>query len=229
MKLLYVEDDIATAQTVALMMKAEGFKIDLAENGNEGLEQAFLIAYDVILLDINLPDISGYKVLEALRREKFNTGIIMLSGLAAIEDKVKALNLGADDYITKPFHRDELAARIRAVHRRKMGKPDPNISIGNVNINLNDRAAKVAGKNLHLTGKEYDLLELLCVRKGRLQSKEQIMNALYDDPFEVEPKMADIWICKVRDKLRAAGAEGLHIHTQWGKGYYLSEKEEAMQ
>jgi two-component system cell cycle response regulator CtrA len=169
---------------------------------------------------------SGYEVLRSLRSAKVHTPILILSGLASIEDKIRGLGLGADDYLSKPFHKDELVARIYALIRRSKGHADSVIAIGDLVVNLESRNAEVHGQAVYLTGKEYQILELLAIRKGSTLTKEMFLNHLYGDLEEPDAKIIDVFICKLRKKL--AGASGGHdyIETVWGRGYTLREPTE---
>ena len=166
MRVLLVEDDSATAQSIELMLKSESFNVYTTDLGEEGVDLGKLYDYDIILLDLNLPDMSGYEVLRSLRVAKVKTPILILSGLAGIEDKVKGLGFGADDYLTKPFHKDELVARIHAIVRRSKGHAESVITTGDLVVNLDQKTVEVAGSRVHLTGKEYQMLELPRLRKG---------------------------------------------------------------
>ncbi len=221
MRILSIEDDQATAHAIEMMLRAEGFNVHVTGEGEEGVSLGKLYDYDCILLDIGLPDISGYDVLRQLRTAKVNSAIIIVSGLAGIADKVKGLNLGADDYMTKPFHRDELVARIHAVVRRCTGHATSQIDTGDLVLNLDTRTAHVNGSLIHLTGKEYQMLELLSLRKGMTLSKEAFLNHLYGGRDEPELKIIDVFICKLRKKLRASGVD--YIETVWGRGYVLRD------
>ena len=167
MRVLLIEDDSATAQSIVLMLKSESFIVDTADVGEEGVDLGKLYDYDIILLDLNLPDISGYEVLKTLRLSKVKTPVLILSGTAGIEDKVRGLGCGADDYMTKPFHKDELVARIHAIVRRSKGHAQSVIQIGDLVVNIDAKTVEVGGQRVHLTGKEYQMLELLSMRKGR--------------------------------------------------------------
>jgi two-component system cell cycle response regulator CtrA len=172
MRVLLIEDDSATAQSIELMLKSESFNVYLTDFGEEGIDLGKLYDYDIILLDLNLPDISGYEVVRALRLAKVKTPILILSGLAGTEDKVKGLGLGADDYLTKPFHRDEVVARIHAIVRRSRGHAQSVVTIGDLVVNLDEKSVEAGGAWVHLTGKEYQILEILALRKGTTLSKE---------------------------------------------------------
>jgi two-component system, cell cycle response regulator CtrA len=221
MRVLLIEDDSATAQSIELMLKSEGFNVYTTDLGEEGVDLGKLYDYDIILLDLNLPDMSGYEVLKSLRVSKVGTPILILSGLAGIEDKVKGLGFGADDYMTKPFHKDELVARIHAVVRRSKGHAQSVILTGELLVNLDTKTVEVGGQRVHLTGKEYQMLELLSLRNTL--TKEMFLNHLYGGMDEPELKIIDVFICKLRKKL-ANAAEGKNfIETVWGRGYVLRE------
>ena len=227
MRVLLIEDDVATAQSIELMLKSEGFNVYGTDLGEEGVDLGKLYDYDIILLDLNLPDMSGYEVLKTLRVAKINTPILSLSGLAGIEDKVKGLGFGADDYMTKPFHKDELVARIHAVVRRSKGHAQSVITTGDLVVNLDTKTVEVAGQRVHLTGKEYQMLELLSLRKGTTLTKEMFLNHLYGGMDEPELKIIDVFICKLRKKLAHATIGKNYIETVWGRGYVLRENGDA--
>jgi two-component system cell cycle response regulator CtrA len=223
MRVLLVEDDSATAQSIELMLQWEGFIVYTTELGEEGVDLGKLFDYDVILLDLNLPDMSGYEVLKTLRVSKVSTPILILSSLAGINDKVRGLGFGADDYMTKPFHKDELVARIHAIVRRSKGHPRSVIEIGELSVNLNTKTVEVHGQRVHLTGKEYQILELLSLRKGTPVTKEMFLNNLYGGMDEPELKVIDVFICKLRKKLQLATGGKHYIETVWGRGYVLRD------
>ena len=178
MRVLLVEDDNTYADSIELMLKSEGMVIDTTDLGEDGLEIGKLYDYDIILLDLMLPDIDGYEVLRRLRDARVETPVLILSGLTETEDKVKGLGFGADDYLTKPFEKTELLARVQAIVRRSRGHAQSMISTGKLNVNLDARTVDVDGKPLHLTGKEYGILELLSLRKGTTLTKEMFLNHL---------------------------------------------------
>lgn len=223
MRILLVEDDSAVAQSIELMLKSESMNVYTTDHGGEGVDLAKMYDYDCILQDLNLPDMSGYDCIKEIRRAKIRTPIIIVSGLAGIDDKVKGLGAGADDYITKPFHKDELVARIYAVVRRSRGHAVSVLTTGPLALNLGTKTATVDGKPLYLTGKEFQMLELLSMRKGNCVSKEQFLLHLYSGMDEPEVKIIDVFICKLRKKLDAAGAPERLIETIWGRGYVLAE------
>jgi len=223
MRVLLVEDDSNTAQSIALLLKSEGFICDTTDLGEDGLEIGKLYDYDIILLDLMLPDIDGYEVLRRLRAARVNTPILILSGLNEMDSKLKGLGFGADDYLTKPFDRRELIARIQAIVRRSKGHSESVIKTGKLAVNLDTRTVEIAGQPLHLTGKEYAILELLALRKGTTLTKEMFLNHLYGGMDEPELKIIDVFICKLRKKLALASEGKNYIETVWGRGYVLRE------
>jgi two-component system, cell cycle response regulator CtrA len=226
MRVLLIEDDSALAQSIQLMLQSEGFNVYQTDLGEEGVDLGKLYDYDIILLDLNLPDVSGYEVLKALRVSKVQTPILILSGLAGIEDKVRGLGVGADDYMTKPFHKDELVARIHAIVRRSKGHAQSVIQTGDLTVNLDTKTVEVHGQRVHLTGKEYQMLELLSLRKGTTLTKEMFLNHLYGGMDEPELKIIDVFICKLRKKLQTATGHQHYIETVWGRGYVLRNPED---
>ena len=221
MRVLVIEDDISTAQPIELMLKSESFNVYTTDLGEEGIDLGKLYDYDIILLDLNLPDMSGTEVLRSLRVSRVNTPILILSGLAGVEDRIKGLGGGADDYMTKPFHKDELVARIHAIVRRSRGHAQSVIETDDLVINLDTKMADINGSRVHLTGKEYQMLELLSLRKGMTLTKEMFLNHLYGGIDEPEMKIIDVFICKLRKKLANASGGKNYIETVWGRGYVL--------
>ncbi len=226
MRVLLVEDDSATARSIELMLQSDGFIVDITDMGEDGLEIGKIYDYDIIILDIMLPDIDGYEVLRRLRQARVETPILILSGLADLDAKIKGLGFGADDYLTKPFDKRELIARIHAIVRRSKGHSDSLIRTGRLAVNLDTRTVEVDQRPIHLTGKEYGILELLSLRKGTTLTKEMFLNHLYGGMDEPELKIIDVFICKLRKKLsKATGGEN-YIETVWGRGYVLRDPEE---
>lgn len=226
MRILVVEDDSATAQAIELMLKSEGFNAYVTDSGEEGADLAKLYDYDAITLDINLPDISGFDVLKQIRTAKITTPVLMLSGAHTIDFKVKALGLGADDYMTKPFHKDELVARLHALVRRSRGIAVSVVEIGDLAVDLTTKTVSVRGVPVHLTGKEWSMIELLALRKGNTITKEMFLNHIYNGMDEPELKIIDVFICKLRKKLEMVSAVHpavRYIETIWGRGYVLRE------
>ena len=170
-----------------------------------------------------LPDMDGYEVLRRLRAAKVKTPILILSGLTEPDQKVKGLGFGADDYLTKPFDKGELVARIQAIVRRSKGYSESIIRTGKIAVNLDTRTVEVNGQPLHLTGKEYGILELLSLRKGTTLTKEMFLNHLYGGMDEPELKIIDVFVCKLRKKLSTATGGENYIETVWGRGYVLRD------
>ena len=223
MRVLLIEDDSAMAKSIELMLRNDGLHVYTTDLGEEGIDLGKFYDYDIIVLDLSIPDMNGFEVLKALRVAKVRAPILILSGNAVVEAKIKALKFGADDYLTKPFHKDELVARIQAVVRRSKGHSQAIVSTGKLSVNLDTKTVAVGGETIHLTGKEYQMLELLSLRKGTTLSKEMFLNHLYGDDNEPEVKIIDVFICKLRKKLNAA-ADGIdYIETVWGRGYTLRD------
>jgi len=229
MRVLLIEDDAATSKSIELMLTSEGFNVYATDLGEEGLDLGKLYDYDIILLDLQLPDMHGYDVLKKLRVEKITTPILILSGYSELDNKVRGLGFGADDYVTKPFHKDELIARIHAIVRRSKGHSQSIIRTGKLAFNLDTKIVEVNGQRVHLTGKENAMLELLSLRKGTTLTKEMFLNHLYGGMDEPELKIIDVFICKLRKKLAAACDGENYIETVWGRGYVLRDIEEAPQ
>jgi two-component system cell cycle response regulator CtrA len=227
MRVLLVEDDSAMAQSIETMLKSEGYICDTTDMGEDGLEIGKLYDYDIIILDLMLPDIDGYEVLRRMRAAKIDTPILILSGLSGLDDKLKGLGFGADDYLTKPFDKRELVARIQAIVRRSKGHSESIIRTGKIAVNLDARTVEVEGQPLHLTGKEYGILELLSLRKGTTLTKEMFLNHLYGGMDEPELKIIDVFVCKLRKKLANATGGENYIETVWGRGYMLRDPEMA--
>jgi two-component system, cell cycle response regulator CtrA len=221
MRILLIEDDSATAQSIELMLKSESFNLYATDLGEEGVDLGKIYDYDIILLDLNLPDMSGFEVLRSLRVSKVKTPILILTGLAGIEDKVRGLGFGADDYMTKPFHKDELVARIHAIVRRSKGHAQSVIQTGDLIVNLDSKTVEVNNARVHLTSKEYQMLELLALRRGMTLTKEMMLNHLYGGMDEPEIKIIDVFMCKLRKKLANASGGKNYVETMWGRGYVL--------
>ncbi len=222
MRVLLVEDDLTASRGIVAMLKASAMVADAVDSGEEALELARLYDYDIVILDLMLPDMEGYEVVRRLRAARVETPVLILSGLTRPQAKVKGFGMGADDFITKPFDSQELLARIQAVVRRAKGFSQPTLSVGPLLLNLGSREVTVEGRVVHLTGKEYAILELLTLRKGVVLTKEAFLNHLYGGMDEPEVKIIDVFICKLRKKLAQAGADNL-IGTVWGRGYVMRD------
>ena len=222
MRILLIEDDKAIAKGIDLALRAGGFNVYVTDLGEEGIDLGKIYDYDLILLDLNLPDMNGMDVLRTLRGARIETPIMILSGSSEIETKVRTLGGGADDYMTKPFAREELLARIHAVIRRSRGHARSVILTGDIAVDVDSKTVEVAGARVHLTGKEYQMLELLSLRKGATLTKEMFLNHLYGGMDEPELKIIDVFICKLRKKLKTVTDDHC-IETVWGRGYVLRD------
>ncbi len=226
MRVLLIEDDSSLAQSIELMLKSESFNVYMTDLGEEGVDLGRLYDYDIILLDLNLPDMSGFEVLRSLRVSKVKTPILILSGVASIEHKVKGLGYGADDYMTKPFHKTELIARIHAIVRRSQGHAQSIVQTGDLIVNVDAKTVHIKEVRVNLTGKEYRMLELLSLRRGTTITKEMFLSQLYGGMDEPEIKIIDVFMCKIRKKLAIASGGNDYIETVWGRGYLLRERQE---
>jgi two-component system, cell cycle response regulator CtrA len=222
-RILLVEDDPTTSKSIEMMLQNANLNVYATDLGEEGIDLAKLYDYDLILLDLNLPDMNGHEVLRQLRTAKVETPILILSGADDTDNKLKGFGFGADDYMTKPFHRQELIARIHAIVRRSKGHAQSIIATGKFTVNLDAKTVEVDGKPVHLTGKEYQMLELLSLRKGTTLTKEMFLNHLYGGMDEPELKIIDVFICKLRKKLSEATGGENYIETVWGRGYVLRD------
>lgn len=223
MRVLLVEDDAATSRSIELMLTHASFNVYCTEMGEEAIELSKLYDYDLILLDLNLPDMTGLEVLRQIRLARVDTPTLILTGDDDTESKLRSFGQGADDYLTKPFHREELVARIHAIIRRSQGHAQSVINTGRISVNLDAKVVEVEGKTVHLTGKEYQMLELLSLRKGTTLTKEMFLNHLYGGLDEPELKIIDVFICKLRKKLAEATGGDNYIETVWGRGYVLRD------
>ncbi len=223
MRVLLIEDDPTTAESIELILRKADLNTYVTDSGEEGIELAKLYDYDLILLDLSLPDMDGYDVLRKLRLSRIGTPTLILTGQDGIDSKLKGFSVGADDYLTKPFDREELIARIHAIVRRSKGHAQPIISTGKIAVNLDAKTVEADGHPVHLTGKEYQMLELLSLRKGSTLTKEMFLNHLYGGMDEPEVKIIDVFICKLRKKLALATEGANYIETVWGRGYVLRD------
>lgn len=221
MRILICEPDPYTSNCIDLMLTKAGMNCYATDNGEEAIELAKIYEYDLIVTELTFADIDGFEVIRTLRKAKVETPVLIVSGMDDSENKVKGFGVGADDYLTKPFHRDELVARITAIVRRWKGHAQSVIRTGNMTVNLDAKMVEVKGYPVHLTGKEYQILELLSLRKGHTVTKEMFLNHLYGGMDEPELKIIDVFVCKLRKKLEAYGPN--YIHTTWGIGYRLAE------
>lgn len=223
MKILVVEDERDLNSVIVRYLKKSNFSVDSAYNGSEAMDYIEATTYDLVLLDIMMPQMDGYSLLERLRIKKNDTPVIFLTAKDALEDKVKGLNIGADDYIIKPFSFDELIARINAVIRRNYGNRSTNIVIGDVDIDTTLKTVKVNEHAVELTAKEYAVLEYLMQNKERVLSREQIRQHAWDFDYEGESNIIDVIIKNIRRKIGEHSDKQI-IFTKRGMGYVIREK-----
>ena len=223
MRALVIEDDPVSARLIESALASENVVFEPTDRGEEGLELAKLYDFDIIILDLRLPDIDGYEVVRRMRAAKVKTPVLILSGKSDTMDKVKGLTNGADDYLTKPFNKAELVARIQAIVRRSKGHSESMIRTGRMVVNMDARSVEIEGRRLHVTGKEYSILELLSLRKGTTLTKEMFLDHLYGGLDEPELKIIDVFICKLRKKISTMTGGDSYIETVWGRGYVLKD------
>lgn len=228
MRILSAEDKATSAHLLLPTLKKAGLSVDLARSGRNAIEMLRNYDYGIAVIDLHLPDMDGYNVVNSLRLLKISTPVIILSSLDQPEAKIRAFSMGADDYLTKPFDPAELVARIQAILRRSSGFAHPVIQVAELKLDLNSHTVMVHDQPVHLTCKEFSILELLVLRKGMAQSKETFLNHLYGSRDEPDIKIIDVFICKLRKKLQAAGASEHLISTVWGKGYILNDPKTKM-
>ncbi|MGI9449430.1 MAG: response regulator transcription factor CtrA [Geminicoccaceae bacterium] len=226
MRALVVEDDPVSAKLIDTALKGESIIGEMAACGEDAIDLAKHYDFDIIVLDLRLPDIEGFEVVRRIRAAKVRTPVLILSGKNEIDDKVRGLSTGADDYLTKPFHKNELVARIHAIVRRSKGHSESVIKTGLLTVNLDTRSVEIGGRRLHVTGKEYSILELLSLRKGTTLTKEMFLDHLYGGIDEPELKIIDVFICKLRKKIAVATGDHHYIETVWGRGYVLKDPEQ---
>lgn len=223
MRVLLVEDDPNISRLVGLILTKAGMTIYATDLGEEGIDLAKYHDFDLIVLDLNLPDMNGHDVVRRIRLERIDTPILILSGTDETESKLKGFGLGADDYMIKPFENKELVARIFAIIRRSKGHSESIIRTGKVSVNLESKTVEVGGKEVKLTFKEYQMLELLSLRKGSTLTKDMFLNHLYGGMDEPELKIIDVFICRLRKKIAQATGGERNIETVWGQGYVLCD------
>ncbi|MDR3285633.1 MAG: response regulator transcription factor [Holosporales bacterium] len=229
MRILFIEDDFITAQSVQKLLQSENFICDISDTGQDGVEIGKLYEYDLIILDLLLPDLEGFEVMQRLRLSHVQTPILILSGMDDTKNKVRGLCAGADDYLTKPYNKEELIARVNAIIRRTNGFSESIIKVGDLEINLQTKIASINGKILNLTNKEYSILELMAMRKGAALNKEAFLNHLYGGMDEPELKIVDVFVCKLRKKIYDLTKSYGYIETIWGRGYMLKAPDEKSQ
>jgi two-component system cell cycle response regulator CtrA len=225
MRVLLIRQDVATAANIKTMLMRENFICDTTDLGKDGLDISKLRGYDVILFDLSVPNINGYEVLRCLRRECARAPVLILSGLTGLDYKVKDLGFGDDDHLTNIGDHRELIARIKAVVRRSKGHCESTIRTGKLVVNLETQVVSVDDQPVHLTGKEYGILELLSMHKGTTMTKEMFLDHLYGGMDEPELKIIDVFVCKLRKKLAQATGGNHYIETVWGRGHMLRDPE----
>lgn len=228
MRILLIEDDADTARAIKEILRQSNYVVDTTSSGEEALEiiKIYLDMYDLVILDLMLPDIRGSEVIRRLRASKINVPVLVLSGLNETSEKVNLLGFGADDYITKPYEKNELLARVSAIIRRAHGHAQEVIRVGKrLMLDLKNKVAMVDEEPLPLSNKEYAILELLAVRQGTTLTKEMFLNHLYGGLDEPELKIVDVFVCKLRKKLAQATNGEKYIETVWGRGYVLRNPE----
>ena len=221
MRILLVDDDVMLAQSLSETLENEGMHVDEADRGEDALELADLYEYQVMILDLGLPDMRGDEVLLNLRHKNPNLPVLILSGETEIEARLTCLQNGADDYLVKPFNTKELIARLHALVRRANGHGSNVLQFGDIRFDMTARDFKVGEVRVALTAKEYAMMELLCLRKGSVVSKESFLDHLYGGMDEPEMKIIDVFICKLRKKFEEAGVDFNPIETVWGRGYRI--------
>src|SRR6516162_8351529 len=223
MRVLLIGQDVATVARVRMMLIRENFVCDTTDLRDDDLEISKLRGYDVILFDLSGPKINGYEVLRRLRRACVRAPVLILSGLAELDHRIKSLGFGDHDLLTNRCDHRELIARMKAIVRRSKGHCESTIRTGKLVVNLDTRIVSVDDQPVHLTGKEYGILELLSLHKGTTMTKEMFLNHLYGGMDEPELKIIDVFVCKLRKKLAHATGGSHYIETVWGRGYMLRD------
>ena len=222
MKILLAEDEVDLNNVVTRYLKKNGYSVDSVLDGEEALDYLEYGEYDLVILDIMMPKVDGFEVIKKLRNKGNHTSILMLTARDNADDKVKGLDLGADDYIVKPFDFNELLARIRAVVRRKYGKSSNKLVIGDLILDTSEKSVTRAGKQIELTGKEYEVLEYLMQSKNRILSREQIKEHVWDFDYEGDSNIIDVLIKNIRKKIDVEDGKQI-IYTKRGLGYVIKE------
>ena len=222
MKILLAEDEVDLNNVVTRYLKKNGYSVDSVLDGEEALDYLEYSEYDLVILDIMMPKVDGFEVIKKLRNKGNHTSILMLTARDNADDKVKGLDLGADDYIVKPFDFNELLARIRAVVRRKYGNSSNKLAIGDLILDTSEKSVTRTGKQIELTGKEYEVLEYLMQSKNRILSREQIKEHVWDFDYEGDSNIIDVLIKNIRKKIDVEAGKQI-IYTKRGLGYVIKE------
>ena len=224
MKILLAEDEIDLNNIVTKYLKKNGYSVESVFNGEEALDYLEYDEYDLIILDIMMPKINGFEVIKKLRGKGNHAPILLLTARNSSEDKVKGLDLGADDYIVKPFDFNELTARIRTIVRRRYGNSSNELSIGDLVLDTSKKMVTRAGKAIELTGKEYSILEYLMQSKNRILSREQIKTHVWDYDYEGDSNIIDVLIKNIRKKIHVEDGKQI-IYTKRGIGYVVKDED----
>ena len=222
MKILLAEDEVDLNNIVTRYLKKNGYSVDSVLDGEEALDYLEYSEYDLVILDIMMPKVDGFEVIKKLRDKGNHASVLMLTARDSADDKVKGLDLGADDYIVKPFDFNELLARIRAVVRRKYGNSSNKLVIGDLILDTSEKSVTRAGKQIELTGKEYEVLEYLMQSKNRILSREQIKEHVWDFDYEGDSNIIDVLIKNIRKKIDIEDGKQI-IYTKRGLGYVIKE------
>lgn len=222
MKILLAEDEVDLNNVVTRYLKKNGYSVDSVLDGEEALDYLEYSEYDLVILDIMMPKVDGFEVIKKLRDKRNHTSVLMLTARDSADDKVKGLDLGADDYIVKPFDFNELLARIRAVVRRKYGNSSNKLVIGDLILDTSEKSVTRAGKQIELTGKEYEVLEYLMQSKNRILSRDQIKEHVWDFDYEGDSNIIDVLIKNIRKKIDIEAGKQI-IYTKRGLGYVIKE------
>lgn len=224
MRILIIEDERHLAKILKKGLEENGFIVDMCHDGEDGLYMAETYPFDAILLDILLPRMDGLTILNRLRAKNIGVPVLMLTAKGELEDRVKGLNTGADDYIAKPFDFQELLARLNAVIRRSSNKASPVISIDDLTISMDLKTVTRSGKDIRLSTKEYSLLEYLVLNSGRVISRTELTEHMYDTDFDLDSNVIDVYINYLRNKIDKGFGRNL-VHTVRGAGYVLKGEE----
>jgi len=226
MRVLLIEDHKQLVRALRQGLEEEGFAVDVATDGAEGDLKACTAEYDVIILDLMLPKMDGQSLLQRWRKDGLNTHILVLTARGSMEDKVKGLDLGADDYVTKPFELEELLARLRALIRRGQQVKSPLIRVHDLEIDTASRSVKRGDQSIHLTPREYALLEFLAFHRGKITTRSMIWEHFYDGRDETPSNVVDVYIRYLRKKIDK-GFDPPLILTRWGEGYMMRGDDES--
>jgi DNA-binding response OmpR family regulator len=220
LRILVIEDYEPLRRSLVRGLRENGYAVDQADDGEEGLRFAEASVYDVIILDLMLPKLDGFAVLKSIREQGIHARVLILTAKETVGDRVRGLDLGADDYLVKPFAFEELMARVRALQRRASHHTSAVIRIGDLEIDTAARLVRRAGEALDLTAREYAILEILAARKGEVVSRDEISSRIYDFSAERNSNIVDVYVGYIRKKLERGGRSRL-VHTRRGFGYVL--------